>query len=258
MLKHKYLAYFTLLAGWLCFCYWLYANQIYPKLHPEEGLKWPVFDEFLAIPLAFTWKSDIPIAGAGFDSLSKVVDAYAKSDSVLLITGGYYLDEEEIGSNQRSLGLRRAERLMDYFQLDTAKTLIMSEKKEVTADVRSKPFEAVSFTIIPGESMIHHLGDTLEICFPVRDSTILPENILDRLQQEILSKKNQGELQAFVIGTADGTGIAESSDVAVARAIVIRDALIRSGWNEERIIMTTGQRNHTDPIRNRCALLFFE
>ncbi len=257
-MKHKYLAYFTLLAGWLCFCYWLYSKQIYPKLHPEEGLKWPVFDEFLAIPLAFTWKSDIPIVGAGFDSLSKEIERYAKSDSFILITGGYYLDEEEVGSRKRSIGLRRAERLKEYFQLDPEKTLLITEKKEINADVRALPFEALSLSLFSRDKLLQQWGDTLEICFPVRDSALLPKGILNQMDQLILTGKAESSGKAFVIGTADGTGIAESSDVAVARAIVVRDALIRGGWTEERIVMTTGQRNHTDPLRNRCALLVFE
>ncbi len=257
-MKIKYLAYFILLAGWLCVCYLLYAKKIYPALHPEEGFKWPVFDEYLLMPLAFSWKSDIPIAGAGFDSLSSVIDGYAASDSILVISGGYYLDETENNTSKRPIGLRRADRLVAYFQLDPAKTLVISEKKDINANVRARPFEAIRLTVIPRARLIQIYGDTLEVCFPVRDSTMLPVTIVEQLDQIIEARKLENEIQAFVIGNADGTGIAESSDVAVARAIVIRDALIRSGWTEDRIVMTTGQRSHVDPMMNRCALVYFE
>ena len=258
MLKNKYLAYFILLAAWLCVCYWLYAKEIYPKLHPEEGFKWPVYDNDLALPLAFNWSSDIPIAGAGFDSLSKIIEEYRMSDSILIISGGYYLDEKEHKGLNKPLGLRRADRIVQFFQLDLRKTLIFSQKKEIDADVRALPFEAISFTLISKVSLMHMIGDTTEICFPVRDSILLPAIITEQLDQLVKVKKNDGNIQAYVIGTADGTGIAESSDVAVARAIVMRDILIKGGWTEDRIVMTTGQRSHSEPILNRCALVFFE
>ncbi|MDQ3015365.1 MAG: hypothetical protein M3R25_01390 [Bacteroidota bacterium] len=258
MLKNKYLAYIILLAGWLSLCYWLYSKEIYPSIHPDQGLKWPVFEDDLELPLAFRWKSDIPLAGQGFEVFSESIRNNSRGDSVLIITGGYFLDEADTAASEQSIGINRVNRMIQYYQLDPRKTIINIEKKELDADVRSVPFEAVSFEWIPMPVIIREIGDTTEICFPVKDSLLLPKAIIDKIEDLARTQLKESDVRVFVTGTADGTGIAESSDIAVARAIVIRDILMRAGWTEERIVITTGQRNESEPIRNRCAQIYFE
>jgi len=57
---------------------------------------------------------------------------------------------------------------------------------------------------------------------------------------------------------ADGSGIAESADMALERAIVIQKRLMNNGWKEDQINLSTGQRNNPLAIRNRCVIVYFE
>lgn len=61
-----------------------------------------------------------------------------------------------------------------------------------------------------------------------------------------------------IVGTADGSGIAEPADLAMDRALEIKQMILNKGWKEEQLILSTGQRNHPLTLRNRCVVLYFE
>jgi hypothetical protein len=69
-------------------------------------------------------------------------------------------------------------------------------------------------------------------------------------------RKRDGVLH--MIGTADATGITESSDMALDRALSVKINWIKDGWKEEHIKLSTGQRNLPNTLQNRCVLIYFE
>lgn len=257
-LNKRYLAYFALLAGWLVFCYWLYARELYPRFHREEGAAWPVFDEDLKVPLAFNWGSDIPLAGDGFVEWTNELKKKDSLGNIILLRAYYFRDEAESLEKGKQLGSQRAKRMVEYLDLSEERTMIEIIPRELNADVRSNPFEAVSYEGLDSNDVITTIADTFEICFPLKDSIKLTPYLNKRLNEWLAIFPEKKDSTAFLLGTADGTGISESADMAWERAMLIRKILIKNGWQRERISINTTQRNFLEPIRNRCVVLYFE
>ena len=256
-LKQRYLAYIALLAGWFIFCYWLYAKEIYPRLHEAKGTLWPVFDENLEYPLAFKWGSDIPYAGKGFEMLMADLESAKGEGDLIVLRGGFFLDEVP-GEKAYNLGLRRANRIVEYLDLPQDKVIVESVPGEINADVRSKYFEAVWYERFRNEEVIRPMTDTMEICFPLKNSFALPPILKGQLDNWLEDHAENKEEPTFVAGTADGTGVSESADQAWERALAIKKEMIAHGWSNENIQITTGQRNNDLAIRNRCVIIYFE
>jgi hypothetical protein len=128
----------------------------------------------------------------------------------------------------------------------------------VNADVRTHPFEAIRIERISMAELVKVGGDTMELCFPLKDSILVPELMLDRLD-DWLSRFLDGQKEiAHIVGTADGSGIAESMDVAFDRAMMIKEHLKKEGWKDAMIQLSTGQRSHPNSLRNRCVIIYFE
>jgi hypothetical protein len=70
------------------------------------------------------------------------------------------------------------------------------------------------------------------------------------------SKKKEATIH--ITGTADGSGIAEASDIALERAIYIEDLLLEEGWEKDQMQISSGQRNNPLTLRNRCVIIYFE
>lgn len=254
----RYLAYIALLAGWLFFCYWLYARELYPRFHPVEGTTWPVFDENLKMPFAFTWRSDIPLAGKGFEEWTNGIKNVDSSGNILIIRGFYFRDEAETLEKGKKLGLRRARRLIEYLQLSENKTMTEVLPHELDADARATPFEAIDYEELFFNDLLKSSMDTMDICFPLKDSFELPFILDEQLNTWIKSHVTEKESMTYVIGTADGSGIAEAADVAWERALVVKKKLIANGWEDDKINISTGQRSSTQSVSNRCVVIYFE
>lgn len=257
-LDRRYLAYIALLAGWLILCYWIYARGIAPRFQHAREKSWPAYSKDIPFPLAFTWASDIPLAGLGFGDFKAQFERIDSTGDVVIVRGYYFRDEADSLDFLIDLGHRRIENALKFIKLRNERLLTEVLPQQVNADVRSNPFEAVRFEIIPLSDILTISGDTLELCFPIRDSLNLPAVSYNRLEEWIRTKENKKEKMAYIVGTADGTGVAESTDIALERAMVIKEKLIQSGWKEEEIQLSAGQRNNPLALHNRCVILYFE
>lgn len=254
----KYLAYIALLAGWLIFCYWLYAQEIYPRLHPPTGLKWPVFEEDLELPLAFTWGSDVPHAGKGFVEWMDTLKQMDTLGNFLVFRSYYFRDEAESIEKGKQLAQRRVEKMIRYLDLSKERIVVEVLPGEITADMRIHPFQALNYEVLEAGEVMSASSDTIEMCYPLKDSFILPDQVLFTLDGWLKNRTDKMNDTIHLIGTADGTGISESADVAWERVLVVRNRLVANGWNDQLISVNTGQRNHDNAIRNRCVVVYFE
>ena len=94
-LNSRYLAYIALLAGWLILCYLIYARGIAPQFHAAQEKSWPAYSEEIPFPLAFTWASDIPLAGLGFGEYKTQFEDIDSTDEVIIVRGYYFRDESD-------------------------------------------------------------------------------------------------------------------------------------------------------------------
>jgi hypothetical protein len=257
-LNIKYLAYLAVLAGWICFCYWLYAEGISPRLHRNQETSWPEYSDDIPFPLAYRWTSDVPLAGLGYAALQEQLAQVDSLDEIVIISGFYFRDEATDEYQLRDLGKRRIESALTYFEIDKKRILTEVSVQEITADVRANPFEAVRFERIRYADMVSMTGDTLELCFPLKDSLTLPQLSIDRLLKWIDKEKIKHDHRLHIVGTADGSGIAEPADIAMDRALYVKKQIMNTGWKEEQIMLSTGQRNHPLTLRNRCVVIYFE
>jgi len=212
----------------------------------------------LELPLAFTWGSDIPIAGEGFEAWKEQFSNLDSSKMIVTWTGYYFKDEADTPEAQVNLGFERVNKVLSFLDLDHKRILIQSLPQEINADVKSNPFSAVEFETYTEDEVLSFSGDTAQICFPIADSLLLPPVSLEQLDEWQLQQPGKNEEDLFLIGTADGTGIAESSDVGVDRAELIRDRWIKAGLPGEKIHLSTGQRNNPLTLQNRCVVIYFE
>ena len=257
-MKRKYLAYFALLAGWIWFCYWLLTHGILPALTATQPETLPIRMDNLQIPLAFSFGSDIPLAGKGFETWKEQFEKLDSTREIVVWKGYYFKDEAETPEHRVDLGIRRIKKVLSFLDLDPKRILIQSLPQEINADVKSNPFSSLGFEKYKENEILAYFGDTAQICFPIADSLLLPPISLEQLDhwKEEQTGKNADEM--FLIGTADGTGIAESSDVAIDRADMIKDRWVKAGSKPESIHVSFGQRDNPHTLQNRCVMVYFE
>lgn len=258
-LNRKYLAYFALLAGWIWFCFWLYTHAIFPKWRPSKAAEDEIVRmDDLAAPIAFTWGSATPIAGLAFDSLYAEAGHLDSTRELILVQGFYFRDESATDEGRLDLVRRRVSKVIRLLNVNRKRAVIAYLPQEINADVRANPFIATRLEKIKEEDVLSYTGDTAQICFPIADSIVLPALSMEALDVwgERQFNSNPGKIN--IVGTADGTGIAESSDVAFERASLIKNRWAAKGWDENRFQLNTGQLNSPNPLRNRCVLIYFE
>jgi len=212
----------------------------------------------LEIPLAFSWGSDIPLSGQGFETWKEQFSTMDSASSIVIWKGYYFKDEAITPADQVELGFSRVKNVLSFLNLDRKRILIRSLPQEINADVKSYPFSAVEFEKYGEKDILSYTGDTAQVCFPIGDSLLLPAIILVKLDHWVARQSGKNEHEMFLIGTADGTGIAESSDLALDRAEMIKARWLKTGWNQESIHLSTGQRNNTYTLQNRCVVIYFE
>ena len=257
-MKKKFLAYLALLAGWIIFCYWLYAKELFPRLHRLQETTWPLKKEDLKLPLAFTWGSEIPLAGQGYEDWVRDLGKVDSLNEVLIVTGFFFRDERESVLLGEGLAGKRVEQVLKLIRVSKDRVMVRLLPKEINADVRSNPFEAIGVERIKIGDIFRLSGDTIELCFPVKDSLQFPPLLANRLDEWISNHVGEQEEKYSIVGIADGSGIAESADMALERAIFIQRLMVRNGWKEEQLRLTTGQRNNAHAIRNRCVIVYKE
>lgn len=257
-MNKRNLAYIALLAVWLCFSYWLYADRIGPRIHQHQETSWPAYSEDLPYPLAYLWASDIPIAGDGFGELKAIIEKIDSTEEILLIRGFYFMDELDSINQLDELAHHRIDHFLQYVDISEKKIVREVSVQPVRADVKSNPFEAIRFERLRYSELINSRQDTFEVCFPLKDSLRLPQICTDSLVSWIKHKINDDSGQLHIIGTADGSGVAESSDVALERAWYVKEQLLNNGWEEVQLVLSSGQRNHPHTLRNRCVIVYFE
>jgi len=257
-LKKKYLAYLALLAGWIIFCYWLYARELLPRFQGLKGTPGITYVKDLNLPLAFTWGSDVPLAGKGFSEWESDIKKADSLGKVLILTGYYFLDEQPSILLSEALAKNRVKNIVNSMQIDSNRILIRVLAKEINADVKSSPFEAIGIEQMPLNDVLRLAGDTIELCFPLKDSFNLPPFLVNQLNAWLSSHSDRKDDEWFIVGIADGSGIAESADMALDRAEVIQNILIQQGVKNEHIHLSTGQRINPNTIRNRCVIVYIE
>jgi len=257
-LNSRNLAYIALLAGWLCFCYWLYADGIVPGLRSNQEKSWPEYSEAIAYPLAFTWASDDPLAGSDFGLLKAAVQRLDSMDEVLVVRGYYFRDEMDDLGQLQELANSRIDHAFDYLSFDQARLVKVVDVQAINGDVRSNPFEAIRFESIKVSSLITEKKDTFEMCFPLKDSLDLPSIMVDQFLNWMGRPSKHREAIIHITGTADGSGIAESSDIALERALYIKEILLEQGWENDQMNISSGQRNNVLTLQNRCVVVYFE
>jgi len=214
--------------------------------------------EEIPFPLAFRWGSAIPERGVGFDSLRQVFNALDSLPEIVLIRGYYFRDEADDDSSRMKLGLDRIHHAMDSLNIPYDQWMAEVQVQEITADMRTIPFEAVRFERFKEDELFFLRGDTMECCFPIAEAFRLPFLVHQRIGNWLNRYPIEENLRLNIIGTASGTGIAEPMDMAMERALIIKQIALNNGWNEAQILLSTGQRNHPLTLRNRCVVLFIE
>ncbi len=257
-MQKKYIAYLVLLAGWIVFCYWLYANELFPRFHEKKETSGIQHIKDLKYPIAFNWASDIPIAGEGYEDWLNDVEKVDSSMGALIITGFYFRDEQGSIPLDEALAQQRVKNILQLMKVPLDKILIQTLPQEINADVRSNPFKAIGIERIAQPNLLRIAGDTIEMCFPIKDSLILPPFVLHELNAWLDEHAERKDSLTYIVGTADGGGIAESADIALDRAIVVQRVLVAKGWKGEQIHLSTGQRSSSYAIRNRCVIIYFE
>ena len=257
-MNKRSLAYIALLAGWLCFCYWLYVKGIVPLFQQYREKSRTETQAEIPYLLAYTWASATPVTGNAFDSLKARIYELDSLDQVVLIKGYYFRDEAKTFDSLESLASDRIRNAMTILSIPDERCVSEVGLLEIHADVRSNPFEAVRFEILPVTDLVHRNGDTLEVCFPIKDSLVLPPVCLDSVTAWYQSLDTESAENIFIIGTADGTGIVEPMDRAHERALLINDLIVRAGGEKDHIQLSTGQRSNPLTLRNRCVIMYFE
>lgn len=252
------IAYLVLVAGWICFCYWLYAEGISPRLDRWRGKGSEARADTIPYPLAFRWASDVPVAGIGFENLRGEIQQATDSNEVIILHGYYFRDEALDEQQLTALGLRRIDSTIMRLGINPGIILKTVGPQEITSDAKSHPFEAIRVERFPLGSLLHMSGDTFELCFPVQDSFVLPPIMIDSLWSWMIAPEERTQTKIFITGTADGSGIAEPMDMAMERALWIKRAVLAKGWKEEQIQLSTGQRNHPLTIKNRCVIVYYD
>lgn len=209
-------------------------------------------------PLAFNWASDVPLAGEGYEDWLMDIDKVDSSADALIITGYYFRDEQESITLDETLAQQRVKNVLKLLKVPLDKILIQVLPQEINADVRSNPFEAIGMERIGLSNLLRIDGDTIEMCFPIKDSLILPPFVLNRLDVWLDQHADRKDSLTFIVGIADGGGIAESADIALDRAIIVQRVLVAKGWKPEQIHLSTGQRSSPYAVRNRCVIIYFE
>lgn len=212
----------------------------------------------LDIPVSFRWKSDRPVAGKGSADWLQQARDIAKGNNLLLMKGYYYRDEAASEEEGKNLGYRRVLHLIQILDIEEDRLVIEVNTKEMQSDARSNPFIAVEYQGMDISSLADVNGDTAEVCFPLKDSIALPGFLTEVLLEWADSMSSIKNSAVYVTGTADGTGIAESSDMAMERALYIKGLLMGSHPGINNFHLATGQREFPLKIRNRCALIYFE
>jgi hypothetical protein len=200
----------------------------------------------------------MPLSGVGFERLKADMDSMAIRDEVVILRGFYFRDEAATLPELQDLGKRRIINTMQLFGINDRRILTEVGPQEITADVRANPFEAFQMERILMEDVIKWSGDTFELCFPLKDSLEVPAICLDKLVTWMGIPGDDHVTKLHITGTADGSGIAEPSDMAMERALFIKDAALQKGWKDEQIKLSTGQRNHPLTLWNRCVVVYFE
>ncbi len=257
-MQKKYIAYLALLAGWIVFCYWLYAKELFPRFHGFKETTGIQRIKDLKYPIAFNWASDIPLAGEGYEDWVKDFEQSDSTIGAMIITGFYFRDEQSSILLDETMAHRRVENILKLVKVHTDRVMIQLLPQEINADVRSNPFEAISMERISLSNLLQIAGDTIEMCFPIKDTLILPPLVLNRLDAWLDQHADRQDSLTFIVGIADGGGIAESADIALDRAIVVERVLVAKGWKAEQIHLSTGQRSSPHAIRNRCVIIYFE
>jgi hypothetical protein len=198
------------------------------------------------------------VAGDGFGALKAEVERMDSLNEVLVVKGYYFRDEMEDDDQLMQLGRRRIDHVMDYMDIEQRRVLKVVDVQAINGDVRAHPFEALRFERLRMSNLISSGADTLEVCFPLKDSLVMPSVLLVQVLDWVgKPSKHEGEV-LHITGTADGGGIAESSETALERALYISDLLLNEGWEKEQIAISSGQRNHPLALRNRCVVVYFE
>lgn len=257
-MQKKYIAYLALLAGWIVFCYWLYAKELFPRFHGRKETTGIKRIKDLKSPIAFKWASDIPLAGEGYEDWLNDIQHADSATGALIITGYYFLDEQDSIPLDEALAHQRVQNILKLVKVPGDLVMVRVLPKEIDADVRSNPFEAIGLERIAMSNLLRIAGDTIEMCFPIKDSLILPPLVLNRLDAWLDAHADRKDSLTYIVGIADGGGIAESADVALDRAIVVQRILVAKGWKAEQIHLSTGQRSSPYALRNRCVIIHFE
>ncbi|MBK9984443.1 MAG: hypothetical protein IPP15_19090 [Saprospiraceae bacterium] len=257
-MQKKYIAYLALLAGWIVFCYWLYAKELFPRFHGMKETTGIQLIKGLKYPLAFNWASDMPLAGEGYNDWLKDMEQSDSTTGTMIITGFYFRDEQGSIPLDEALAHQRVNNVLKLVKVPLDRIMIQVLPQEINADVRSNPFEAISMERIALSNLLQIAGDTIEMCFPIKDSLILPPLVLNRLDAWLDQHADRKDSLTYIVGIADGGGIAESADIALDRAIVVERVLVAKGWKAEQIHLSTGQRSSPHAIRNRCVIIYFE
>jgi hypothetical protein len=257
-LNWRYLAFFVLLVGWVWFCYRMFAMRIHASIHPAKQAESILYTEGLDIPFAFNWGSAMPLAGDGFEVWKQQYSHIDSTGHIAIINGGYYRDEAATQGGLHSLGQSRINSFLREVPIDSHRIMQVIVPMEVNSDVRSKPFAAVMIDLVAETELYSLNGDTAQLCFPVADILTVPPYSLDQFMRWVAQYADPATDHAHITGTADGTGIAESSDVALERAAIIQEALLQRGWKSEMIHLSNEQRNTSQAMHNRCVLVYFE
>jgi hypothetical protein len=255
-LKKKYVAYLVLLAGWIGFCYWLFAKEIWPRYQRVTDSSGLEHVRDLEFPLAFAWGSDIPLAGKGYGSWLRDMREMDTTGLIWIMKGYYFLDEKGSVEEDEQLALSRIDQVVDLIGIPKDRILFQLLQQEINADVRQRPFEATGMERFYVSDLYHLSGDTLELCFPLKDSLTLPPLLWYKLDEWLSRHSKQMDEVTRIVGIADGSGIAESSDIALDRAIIAKERMKENGWDENKINLSTGQRSKTKAVQNRCVIIF--
>jgi outer membrane protein OmpA-like peptidoglycan-associated protein len=252
------LALFAGLVAWLGVAYWLYASRIYPRLHAGPEMSGTAIHEDIPYAIAFQWGESRPLPGQGYQALYRTAAAMDSLDQIGIIEGIYFLDEAATGEERQDLARQRIRSALALLPVSGARLLAVVRQGEVTADVRTHPFEGIRFHVADLDGWIRAGLDTLEICFPFTGERLLPVIMQERVMNWKDDLRKDASRRLILTGLVDTTGNPEPADLAAARALHMADVMERHGWDRDRIEIRTALTGVSEGTRKRCVRMWIE
>jgi len=223
-----------------------------PTTTPSE-----VTEEILAeirLPLDFK-KSDARVnTNEGYPIFKTNIFKNKTADNLLEITG-YFSESEENTSTYANLGLARANAVKELLSKDITpeRVRVMAALSPYPEDISNDFVDGVSFKWLKKtDNSVEVFADRTIIRFPFNSVQKITDPVIDDYLNKLAKKVIATKEKISLTGHTDNVGEAEiNSQLALRRAKMIRDLLIKKGVNRNQI--NTYSKGENVPIADNTT-----